>query len=178
MRHPHDEPYNENGLALGMFFAQAPFRLFTPGDLSATAEDAKGGEVPLEDLIAPSVDKCDVAKLTHHGYHSMTRGLLEALDARVIISPVWDQLHNTDDTLQRVVAHCVARGGLFLPTVFPKERREALRKIPSVIPTSCYEGVHVVITVPSDANAYYIETVRAKDESMIIDERFTFSQPR
>lgn len=172
--HAASEPYNENGLSLGLVFSQGPFRLFTAGDFSATAEDEFGQKVPLEDLLAPYVPKCEVAKITHHGYHSMTKKLLEALGAKAIVSPVWDQLHNSDDTLSRIVTHALGCQGHFLPTVFPKKRRESLGEVPSVIPKSCYEGVHVVVSVAPDGRTYRISTVCAKNEDLEVKEQFVW----
>ena len=74
---------NENAMSLGMIFTYGDFRFYTAGDFSARFKDPDGTERFIEDDIAAVCGSAHVAKLNHHGHHSMYPGLVKALKARV-----------------------------------------------------------------------------------------------
>ena len=93
---------NENGMSLGLLVKYGPFRFYTAGDFSDEPRVPDGRRVNIEVELAKELGPVDVAKVNHHGHHAMPRELVSALRARVWTACVWDQLHMTADTLERL----------------------------------------------------------------------------
>lgn len=156
---------NENGMSLGMLFKYGRFSLFTSGDFSDGWQDGNR-RILTEEALAAAVPRVNVAKINHHGYHTMPRKLVEALSPQVWFSNVWDQLHNTSDTMQNLYEG--SPKSKVYPGVFPAERRWSDRNEPwfDMVPPELYFGSHVIFDVPPGGERYSVSVVRARDESM------------
>ena len=161
--------FNENGMSLGIVISYGPFRFYTAGDFSDSWKLPDGTVFQIEDAIADVCGKADVAKINHHGHYSMTEKLLKALQSRVYVSCVWDQLHNVAPVMERIADRSLYPGDrIVCPGVFPKERREedAGKAWLGVIHKDSYDGGHVVLDVPKGGKEYSITYLTAADESM------------
>ena len=99
----------------------------------------------------------------------MPEGLLKALQARVYVSCVWDQLHNVAPVLERIADRSIYPGDrIVCPGIFPKERRaqDAGKPWLGVVNESSFDGGHVVLDVPKGGREYSISYLTAADESM------------
>lgn len=163
---------NENGLSLGHIVRYGKFTCYTAGDFSDPRKMKDGSSWPIEAAMAKAVGHVNVAKMNHHGHHSMPNALVKALCPQVWTACVWDQLHTVPDTLDRVCDpenYPEGRLPVVIPSVFPEPRqtREAQAAYMRCIePASCGTGCHVVVTVPKNAETYRVDCVSARDESM------------
>jgi glyoxylase-like metal-dependent hydrolase (beta-lactamase superfamily II) len=165
----HPSYLNENGMSLGLVFSYGPFKFYTAGDFSDGWNLPDGTHHEIEDDIADVCGKVSVAKINHHGHYSMTRKLLEALQARVYVSCVWDQLHNVAPVMERIADQSIYPGErIVCPGVFPKERREedAGKAWLDIIHKDSFDGGHIVLDVPKGGKEYSITYLTAADESM------------
>ena len=161
--------FNENGMSLGMIVSYGPFRFYTAGDFSDSWKLPDGTTFQTEEAIADVCGKVDVAKINHHGHYSMPARLLQALQARVYVSCVWDQLHNVAPVMERIADRSLYPGErIVCPGIFPKERREEDAGKPwlDVIDKDSFDGGHVVLDVPKGGKEYSISYLTAADESM------------
>jgi len=162
---------NENGMSLGMIISYGPFRLFTAGDFSDGWKLEDGTQFRIEDAIADVCGRADVAKINHHGHHSMSRKLVSALRSQVYISNVWDQLHTTADTCE-IMADRTAYPDdrIICPGILPPERRaeDDGKSWMNDVPTASYEGSHIVLDVVPGGKEYSINYISAADESMTV----------
>ncbi|MBQ8060956.1 MAG: MBL fold metallo-hydrolase [Bacteroidales bacterium] len=161
--------FNENGMSIGMIISYGPFKFYTAGDFSDSWKLPDGSTFQIEDAIAEVCPKVSVAKINHHGHYSMPEKLLGALQAKVYVSCVWDQLHNVAPVMERIADRSIYPGDrIVCPGVFPKERREedAGKAWLDVINTSSFDGGHVVLDVPKGGKDYSITYLTAADESM------------
>ncbi len=161
--------FNENGMSLGMIISYGPFKFYTAGDFSDSWGLPGGGSFEVEEAIADVCGKVSVAKINHHGHYSMPGKLLEALQAKVYVSCVWDQLHNVAPVMERIADRSLYPGDrIVCPGIFPKERREedAGKEWLGVINESSFEGGHVVLDVQPGGKDYSITYLTASDESM------------
>ena len=169
---------NENGMSLGMIFTYGGFRLYTAGDFSDRWQNPDGSKSDIETEFAKAVPSVDVAKVNHHGYRSMSTPLVAALRPRVWFSCVWDQLHDTADSLERMTDRSAYPGDrLIAPGIFPAERRwEDLGK-PFVddIAKEAFAGGHVVLDVPPGGKTYMLAYLTADDESMKVTGIYRFN---
>lgn len=165
--HPGTTLLNENGLSIGLLFGYGPFRFFTAGDFC----DRLDG-VPTEDGLAGVCEPVDVAKINHHGHHSMSEKLVAALKARCYAACVWDQLHITDDTMTRLADRRLYPGPrTFYPGVFTAERqREDAERAwtRDVAPALRSVGGHVVLTVEPGGRAYTMTCLDTSSETMVV----------
>lgn len=161
----------ENALSLGMIFSYGDFKLFTAGDFSEWSEQSDGTIVKNEDALADVCCPVNVVKINHHGHHSMTDKLCAALQARVYVSCVWDQMHNLPDSMETVTNRDNYPGErIVCPGIFPSERRaldEGKPWMEDIAPTS-FEGGHIVLDVEPFGQNYSINYITAADESMIV----------
>lgn len=167
----HPTSINENALSLGMIISYGPFRFYTAGDFSNGFKLADGTKVEAEDLLGEVCEPVDVAKVNHHGHHSMYPGLVKALRAQVYVSCVWDQLHNLPDTLERLTDRSSYDGDRVLfAGVYPPERRARDDGQPwqDIIDHSCYDGSHIVLDVEPSGKKFSVTTLSASDESMTV----------
>ena len=164
------EACSENLLSLGMVFEYGKFRFYTAGDFSGSGDFA----ILPEEAIGKAAGMVDVAKINHHGHHTMPSGLVRELKARVYVSCVWDQLHVTDDTMARLADRNAYPGDrLICPGIMPVERRRAEGDRPWMkdVPKAVYDGAHIVLTVPPGGETYSLAFLDARDEEMkVIDE--------
>ena len=169
---------NENGMSLGLMAQYGPFRFYTAGDFFDVFRLPDGTKRDIEEELAKEVDPVDVAKIDHHGHHSMHLPLVAALRARVWTTCMWDQLHVTADTLERLSSREAYPGPrLIAPGVFPPERRfeDAGRPFLSDIAPESFDAGHVVLTVAPGGATYNIAYVTADDESMKVTGAYDFT---
>ena len=169
--------FNENGMSLGMVFTYGKFRFFTAGDLSDTITDAQGNRIHTEDLLGAASDAVNVAKVDHHGHHAMFPGLVTALKAQVYFACMWDQLHMTADTMDRLADRTLYPDErLLCPAVFTPERRaeDAGKAWTKDVPAAVYEPKHLVFDVPPGGETFDLSFVRAADESMKVESVLHF----
>lgn len=162
---------NENTLSIGMRFEYGDFRFYTAGDYSHREVRPDGSVFEAEDEMAKVCGHCQVAKVNHHGHHSMPPSLVKALGSRVYLSCVWDQLHMTRDTMRNLSDRKSYEGErLFAPGIFPKERRLEDRSEPwlSSVEPAVFDGAHVVIDVPPGGKTYSLYALDARDESLTV----------
>ena len=167
----HPTWLNENGMSLGMIVGYGKFRFYTAGDFSDDIRTSDGNVVSIEDEIAAAVEPCQVAKINHHGHHSMTAKLVAALRSRVYVSCVWDNLHNLDDTMTLLTDRSIYPDErIICPTVFSERRRnqDADKTWMPYIPTETYTGCHVVLNVENGGDTYSISFINAEDENMTV----------
>ncbi len=168
---------NENGMSLGLLAKYGPFRLYAAGDFSDSFTRPDGTKCNIEKELAKELDPVDVAKVNHHGHHSMPQELVAALRARVWTASVWDQLHITDDVLARLADRAAYPGPrLVAPGVFSPERRYASRgkAFTRDIAPEALDAGHVVVTVAPGGAAYTVAYVTADDESMRVAGAYDF----
>ena len=169
--------YNENLLSLGMVFRYGKFRFFTAGDFSGPGDLSDFRKLRPEHEIGKAAGRVDVAKINHHGHHSMPPELLRDLQARVYVACVWDQLHVTDDTMTNLSDTSLYPGErTIFPGVMPVERRRAEGNRPWMrnVPEAVYEGSHIVLSVPPGGETYTVTCLTAADESMRIKAAFDY----
>ena len=173
---------NENGLSCGMVFTYGDFRYFSAGDFSDRVTLPDGTRVQSEDLLASAVGVVDVAKMNHHGHHSMFPELVKALRARVWTACVLDQQHVTDDTACRLADRALYGGErTILPTFMPLNRPETefgrgfLSDVPQVVRA---EPCHLVVDVPPGGRTYTVSCLSARDETMRLMASFGFFSAR
>ena len=163
--------YNENLLSLGMVFQYGKFRFYTAGDFSGPGDLTDFKKLRPEAEIGAAAGRVDVAKINHHGHHSMPPDLVRTLQARVYVACVWDQLHVTDDTMSRLADRNAYPGDrLICPGVMPVERRraESGRSWMKDVPEAVYEGAHIVLSVPPGGERYSLSFLDARDENMTV----------
>ena len=174
----HDAPHlDENAMSLGMIAQYGSFRFFTAGDFSNSPTLPDGSVRNIENELGKELDPVDVAKITHHGYHSMPTGLVSALQARVWTSCIWDQLHCTADTMERLSDRAVYPGDrLFALGIFPAERRieDAQASWLADIAPESFTGCHIVLSVPPKSATYTVACVNARDEEMTVTGAYEF----
>lgn len=168
---------NENGMSLGLLVKYGPFRFYTAGDFSDTPRLPNGSRLDIETELAKELDPVDVAKVNHHGHHAMPSALVAALRARVWTACVWDQLHMTSDTLERLSdrsAYPDAR--LIAPGLFSPQRRiaDAGRDYLRDIAPESFDAGHVVLNVAPGGKSYIVAYVTADDESMMVRGAYDF----
>ena len=169
---------NENGMSLGLLVQYGPFRFYTAGDFFDVFKLPDGTKRSIEVELAREVDPVDVAKINHHGHHSMSLPLVAALQARVWTACMWDQLHITADTLERLSSReAYPAPRLIAPAVFPPERRfeDAGKPFLADIAPESFDAGHVVLTVAPGGATYNIAYVTADDESMKVTGAYDFT---
>jgi len=168
---------NENGMSLGMVFSYGPFRFFTAGDFSDGWKMEDGTEFKIEDAIADVCGRADVAKLNHHGHHSMSRKLIASLRSKVYVTCVWDQYHNTSDTCELMSDRTIYPGDRYIcPCIMPAKRRfeDEGKEWLKDVPEASYEGSHIILDVEPGGNDYSINYITANDESMTVKSVMKF----
>ncbi|MGN0853713.1 MAG: metallophosphoesterase [Kiritimatiellia bacterium] len=169
---------NENGLSCGFIVSYGRFRYFTAGDFSDACRRADGSREQTEDLLAEAVGPVDVAKMNHHGHHSMFPELVKALRARVWTACVLDQQHVTDDSASRLADRTLYPGArTILPTYMPLNRPEtpAGRAYLSDVPQAVRAApCHLVLDVPPGGASYSVSCLSAADETDRVVARFGF----
>ncbi len=169
---------NENGMSCGMIVEYGRFRYFTAGDFSDGWRHSDGVRRETEDELAEAVGRVHVAKLNHHGHHSMFPGLVKALKARVWTCCSLDQQHCTDDTMARLADRSLYGGPrLMLPTYMPLNRpstpagRGYLSDVARcVVDQPC----HVVLDVPPGGETYTFSCYSAVQAGSPLKGEFTF----
>ena len=105
---PEDAPkgstLGENNESCGFRLEYGNFAYYTGGDISGVFSRKKNNHwKDVQSPVGKVVGKVDVALADHHGQtDSMNKNLLEALDAQVIVLPVWDLYHPQPATMKRV----------------------------------------------------------------------------
>ena len=168
---------NENPMSIGLRFEYGPFRFFTAGDFAH--HQWKPGRVlfEAEGELAKVCGRCQVAKINHHGHHSMPLSLVKALRSQVYLAGIWDQLHVTRDTMRNLANRKGYFGErIFAPGVFTARRRkeDALESWLAEVEPSVFEPSHVVVDVAPSGTEYSLFTLDAKDESRIVKSKRVF----
>ena len=156
---------NENAMSTGTLFTYGDFTYFAAGDLSDKIS-REGRQ--LEDELAKIMPKVDVAKINHHGHHSMFVPLAKALDARCYVACVWDQLHCTGDTMAALEQGPGEH--VYFPGIVPTwEIRDGVRP-PWMAKAAapCWEGAHTVLSVRPGGREYSMTLLSAADETMTV----------
>lgn len=169
---------NENTLSIGMRFEYGPFKFYTAGDYSHHQVRKNGSVFEAEAEIAKVCGRCQVAKVNHHGHHSMPPAIVQALQSRVYIGCIWDQLHMTRDTMRNLANRRTYPGPrTILPGIFPPERRLEDQAEPWVkdIDPAVGDGAHVVVDVAPGGRQYALYALEARDESMVVKSAYHFS---
>ena len=170
--------FNENGMSCGLIVSYGKFRYFTAGDFSDGLRDEGSPWTQTEDALAEAVGPVDVAKLNHHGHHSMYPELVKSLRARVWTACVLDQQHCTDDTMSRLADEKLYRGErTFIPTYMPLQRPETAfgrAYLPLVAETVVREPCHVVLDVPPGGETYTVTCFAASEEVPSIRAQYGF----
>ena len=170
--------FNENGMSCGMIVTYGKFRYFTAGDFSDGMRGPNGERLQTEDALAEAVGPVDVAKLNHHGHHSMYPKLVSALRARVWTACVLDQQHCTDDTMSRLADTKLYLGPrTFMPTYMPLKRPETefgRAYLPLVAKAVLAEPCHVILDVPEGGETYMISCVSAANEDRRLLAQYGF----
>ena len=169
--------YNENLMSLGTVFSYGKFRFLTAGDFSGPGDLSSPDRFYPERELGKASGKVDVAKINHHGHHSMPPELVRDLQARVYAACVWDQLHVTDDTMTHLSDTSLYPGErTIFPGIMTAERRAAEGDRPWMrnVPEAVYDGAHIVLTVPPGGETYRITCLTAADESMRIKATFDY----
>ena len=168
---------NENGMSCGFVATLGKFRYFTAGDFSDGLRD--GSDVlRTEEALAEAVGPVCIAKLNHHGHHSMFPKLVAALRARVWTNCTLDRQHCTEDTMTRLADRSLYDGDrLMLPTYQPLRRAEEscgrayLKDVARcVIDTPC----HVVLDVPPGGETYSLSCYSATRAGNPLVGEFSF----
>ena len=147
---------NENAMSCGMIVRYGKFSYFTAGDFSDGARnDLEHRDI--ENELAEAVGPVTVAKLNHHGHHSMPSRLVAALKAKVWTNCTLDQQHCTDDSMSRLADRGLYAGArTILPTYMPHDRPATrygngyLADVPECVMKS---PCHVVMDVPPEGDA-------------------------
>ena len=171
--------YNENLMSLGTVFSYGKFRFLTAGDFSGPGDLSSPDRFYPERELGKASGKVDVAKINHHGHHSMPPELVRDLQARVYTACVWDQLHVTDDTMTHLSDTSLYPGELTIfPGIMAAERRAAEGDRPWMrnVPEAVYDGAHIVLSVPPGGETYRITCLTAADESMRIKATFDYEK--
>ena len=169
---------NENGMSLGLMVQYGPFRFYTAGDFSDSPRLPDGSRRNIETELAKELDPVDVAKVNHHGHYSMPIALVAALRPRVWTACMWDQLHITADSLERMCDRAAYPGErLVAAGVFSPLRRfeDAGKAFLSDIAPEAFAAGHVVLTVAPGGATYSIAYVTADDESMKVTGAYDFA---
>ena len=173
----HPKVLGENAMSLGTLFTYGKFRYYTAGDLSFTWKRPTDGRLfCFEDDLAKILPQVNVAKLNHHGHHSMSSSLAKALDAQCYVASIWHQRHCTDDTMANLEAS--GRSHMYFPGFLPNLARkpDGTGKYPwtAKAPKPTWEGTHVVFNVAPGGGSYTMTCLTAKDESMTVKAVFDF----
>ena len=174
-----EKSFNENGMSCGFVISYGKFRLFTAGDFSDQIVDERGRKVWTENELAEAVPPVDVAKISHHGHHSMYSGLVSALRARVWTACVLDQKHCTDDTMNRLADTAAYAGPrTYIPTYMPlrdRRREDYASYLPDVAKEVVAEPCHVILDVPEGGETYSLSCVAAATEIPHLRARYDFA---
>jgi hypothetical protein len=166
--------YGENALSIGFVLSLGDFRYFTAGDFQGAVKLADGSRAEIESLLAEECPQVDVAKLNHHGHHSMPMPLVNALKARVLLAGVWDGQHTTRDTMRRFAkaGHPYLCASGLLPASRRKE--DAAEAWMKDFAQESFAGAHAVVDVEPDGKSYRLMMVTAADESFRILGAYDF----
>lgn len=168
---------NENGMSLGMIFTYGDFKFFTAGDFSDSWKLPDGEKFEIESALAEVVEPVTVAKINHHGHHSMPEKLVAALRPRVFVNNVWDQLHTVAPVMERLYNRDLYEGDrIVCPTVFPAERRAEDAEKPwlDILNPSSFDAGHVIVNVEEGGHDYSVTYLTADDESMTVKSVMRF----
>lgn len=170
--------YDENAMSLGFILSYGDFKLFTAGDMSffyySESEEYMG---PGEPDLARACEKVDVAKMSHHAYKSMFPELLATLRARVYVNCVWEELHCTPDSMERLGDRSIYPDDRVLcPCMLPPTKQRDCKDADwfKDVDSHSFEGSHVVLTVEKGGKDYSIAYVPAADESMRVSSVMHF----
>ncbi len=160
--------FNENGMSCGMVMSLGKFKYFTAGDFSDRFTRPDGTRCIVEDELAEALGPVDVAKLNHHGHHSMYPELVKALQARVWTCCVIDQAHCTYDTMTRLADRSLYEGErTYIPTFMPYT-------FPGTAGAVMNEACHVILDVPPGGADYTLSCVAAATEKPVLKAQYSY----
>lgn len=157
---------NENGMSLGLVVRYGAFSLFTAGDFS---DDKPRDCSDIEETMASHVGPVSVAKITHHGFFSMSEKLVAALRPRVFVNCVWNCRQNSEDTLRRLADRSLYPSDRFLyPTFLPTKR--PCSDAPAA--TLAAKGCDVAVRVPPGGKNFTVACLPFdEEEQRVLFER-------
>lgn len=92
---------NENALSIAVLFKYGKFSLYTGGDIEGTYKDESGNSVNMEEEVALSTGRVNVAKINHHGIEC-PRLFAERLRPQVWVGTQWSKFHMVDKVIKTI----------------------------------------------------------------------------
>lgn len=164
----------ENPLSAGYVFRYGDFSYGTFGDLNMLWGEGTPKR-HAEKNAAPHVPQLTVAKCNHHAcMGTMPSAWIKAVSPRVWLNSVWTQGQIHESILAKMADRKLnPRLQAVCPTYFSAARRILVTKhgraaILEKMPTACFKGAHVVVTVPPGGKTFRLTQVDAADERMTI----------
>ncbi len=150
---PEGTGLNENSSSCVFRLEYGDFAYYLGGDISGTwSRKKKNPWNDVQSQVAKVIGEVDVAVADHHGYRdSMNDNILKALNANVIVLPIWDLYHPHPNAMQRIVNNGV-------PHVYPAgitpHRLNELREKGLADPIR--QDGHIVVRVYEGGKKYQI----------------------
>ena len=106
---PEGAALNENSSSCVFRLEYGDFAYYMGGDIGGTySKKRKNYWIDVQTPVSEVIGKVDVAVADHHGYRdSMNDNLLKALDANVVVLPVWDLYHPHPNAMKRIIKNGV-----------------------------------------------------------------------
>ena len=169
----------ENPLSAGQVFRYGAFSYGTFGDFNMLWGEGHPKK-HVEKNAAPYVPQLTVAKCNHHAcMDTQPCAWIKAVRPRVWLSSAWTQGHVHKSILEKLAdTELNPRLAAVCPAYFSAARRIQARKdgqevLLRRLPSACFNGVHVVITVPPGGKTFRLALVDAGNEEMNVLNEMT-----
>ena len=170
--HPDNiKQQNENTRSLALTYRFGDFVFYTGGDASGVLQNAEGKNAEFEGAVGRAAGKVDVCKSNHHSYKdAMTPAFVNAVDARVYVTCVWDRWHLQDNTATNMVldADGKPKDKLVCPTAVHAGNAEMMEG-KAWRSRLVERGGHVVVKAYDGGAKYKVYYLTADDESMNVE---------
>jgi len=102
---PEGAALNENSSSCVFRLEYGDFAYYMGGDIGGTYSKKKNNYwIDVQTPVSKVIGAVDVAVADHHGYRdSMNDNLLKALNANVVVLPVWDLYHPHPNAMKRII---------------------------------------------------------------------------
>lgn len=106
---PEGAALNENSSSCVFRLEYGDFAYYMGGDIGGTYSKKKNNYwIDVQTPVSKVIGAVDVAVADHHGYRdSMNDNLLKALNANVVVLPVWDLYHPHPNAMKRIIKNGV-----------------------------------------------------------------------